>query len=102
MFDIKPIICLEQAKLVPTEKHRGKKPALKRLVEMAAERYKGMRGDCDIWLAHADALEEASVTREKLAQKIGRRPEDIQVMEVGATIAVHTGPGSVCIAMRPN
>lgn len=102
MFDIKPIIHLEAAKLIPTEKHRGKKPALKRLVTMAADRYRGLRGRCEIWLAYADNLNEVMVTREKLAATLDRDVESIKMAEVGATIAVHTGPGSVCIAMSPS
>ena len=102
MLDIKPIINLDNAKLVPTEKHRGKKPALKRLVAMAEEKNRQYNGNCNIWLAYAGNLEEALVTREKLAARTGRNAEEMQLAEVGATISVHTGPGSVCIAMAPN
>ena len=102
MLDIKPIINLDHAKLVPIEKHRGKKPALKRLVTMAAEKCRQFKGNCDIWLAYAGNLDEALITREKLAAQTGKKPEDMQMAEVGATISVHAGPGSVCIAMTPN
>ena len=102
MLDIKPIINLDNAKLVPVEKHRGKKPALKRLVTMAAEKYKQYKGNCSIWLAYAGNKEEALVTRDKLASVIGCKADDMLLAEVGATISVHTGPGSVCIAMAPN
>jgi DegV family protein with EDD domain len=102
MLDIKPIINLDNAKLVPIEKHRGKKPALKRLVTMAEEKYRQLKGNCNIWLAYAGNKDEAMLTREKLAMRIGRKPEEMHLAEVGATISVHTGPGSVCIAMSPN
>lgn len=101
MLDIKPIIQLERARLVPKEKMRGKKPALKRLVEMAESQYRKLSGACHIWLAYADNVGEALETRERLADRIQRRPEDIQMVEVGATISVHTGPGAVCIGMSP-
>jgi len=102
MLDIKPIINLDNAKLVPVEKHRGKKPALKRLVTMAEEKYRQFKGNCSIWLAYAGNLDEALLTREKLAERLGRKAEEMQLAEVGATISVHAGPGSVCIAMTPN
>ncbi|MFH1981460.1 MAG: DegV family protein [Pseudomonadota bacterium] len=102
MLDIKPIIHLNEAKLIPMEKHRGKKPALKRLVSMAADRCLELKGKCDIWLAYADNLSEVMLTREKLAAAVGRNVDAIKMVEVGATIAVHTGPGSVCIAMTPS
>jgi len=101
MLDIKPIINLDNAKLVPIERHRGKKPALKRLVTMAAEEYRQLKGNCNIWLAYAGNLDEALLTREKLAERLGRKAEEMQLAEVGATISVHAGPGSVCIAMSP-
>ena len=101
MLDIKPIINLQGAKLIPTERHRGKKPALKRLVEMAEEQYQRFKGDCDIWLAHAECLEEVTFTREKIAVRLAIPPQEIQIIEIGATISVHAGPGSICLAMLP-
>jgi len=101
MLDIKPIIRLENAKLIPKDRMRGKKPALKRLVDMAASQYRKLDGNCDIWVAYNDNLDEAMVTRERLADRLARRPDDIYLAEVGATISVHTGPGAVCIAMSP-
>lgn len=102
MLDIKPIINLQNARLVPTEKHRGKKPALKRLVELVEEQNERLKGNCDVWVAHADCLEEAAFTREKLAVRLGKQPQDIEMVEIGATISVHAGPGSICVAVLPN
>jgi len=101
MLDIKPIIRLENAQLIPTDRMRGKKPALKRLVDMAETQYRKLDGNCDIWVAYNDNLDEAMVTRDRLANRLARRAEDIHLAEVGATISVHTGPGAVCIAMSP-
>jgi len=102
MLDIKPIIGLEGAKLIPMEKHRGKKPAMKRLVEMAEAANEKFKGDCDFCAAYSDNLEEVMFTRDRLAERTGRMAEDINLVQVGATISVHTGPGSVCLAMLPN
>ena len=102
MLDIKPIIQLKDSKLVPIERHRGKKPALKRLVELAEENFRRLEGRCEIWIAYAGNLREAMVTREKLAARIDRPVEEIKLVEIGATIAVHAGPGSVAIAMVPD
>lgn len=101
MLDIKPIIRLENAELIPKDRMRGKKPALKRLVDMAEIQYRKLDGNCDIWLAYADNLEEAMVTRDHLAERLSHKANDIYLAEVGATISVHTGPGAVCIAMSP-
>jgi len=101
MLDIKPIIRLENAKLIPKDRMRGKKPALKRLVDMAESQYRKLDGNCDIWVAYADNLEEAMATRDHLANRLAKQAKDIYLAEVGATISVHTGPGAVCIAMSP-
>ena len=101
MLNIKPIIRLKDARFVPRAKMRGKKPALKRLVGMAAERYRRLNGQCDVWLAYIDNLDEAMTTREKLAPRLSCPIERINLAEVGATISVHTGPGAICIAMSP-
>jgi len=101
MLDIKPIIRLEDAKLIPKDRMRGKKPALKRLIDIAESQYRQLSGGYDIWVAYADNLEEALATRDRLADRLKRRAEDILMAEVGATISVHTGPGAVCIAMSP-
>lgn len=101
VLDIKPIIGLEGAKLIPLEKHRGKKPAMKRLVELAAEANEKYKGACDFCVAFSDNLDEVLLTREKLANRIGKKVEEINVVQVGATISVHSGPGSLCLAMVP-
>ena len=101
MLDIKPIIRLENARLIPKDRMRGKKPALKRLVDMAETQYRRLDGNCDIWMAYNDNLEEAMVTRDRLAERLAQQAKDIYMAQVGATISVHTGPGSVCIAMTP-
>ena len=54
-----------------------------------------------IWVAYNDNLEEAMVTRDRLAERLAQQAKDIYMAQVGATISVHTGPGSVCIAMTP-
>lgn len=101
MLNIKPIITLEDARLVPREKHRGKKHALKRMVELAEENFRRMQGNCHLWIAYAGNLSEVMLTREKLAARIDRSVEEIKLVEIGATIAVHAGPGSVAISMVP-
>lgn len=101
MLDIKPIIGLEDARLVPMEKHRGKKPAMKRLVEIAEEANHQFEGRCDFSAVYTDNYDEVMVTRERLAARIGRNIEDIDFVQVGATASVHTGPGSLGLAMVP-
>ena len=101
MLNIKPIIRLQDARLIPTDKMRCKKPALKKLVGMAAKKYRQRNGQCHVWLAYSDNLEEAMTTRAKLAARLTCPADRINLAEVGATISVHTGPGAICITMSP-
>ncbi len=100
MLSVKPIIQLKNARLEPVERHRGKKQALSHMVSMAEENHQKYR-NCETWMAYAGNLEEAMLTREKLAAAVGQSPETILLAELGASIATHTGPGSVFIAMIP-
>lgn len=100
MLNIKPIIQLREARLEPVERHRGKKTAVSHLVSLAQQNHEKFK-NCEIWMAYADNLEEIMVAREKLAAAIGKPAESILLAEVGATISVHTGPGSLAIAMLP-
>lgn len=101
MLNFKPIIELQNARLEPVERYRGKKPALAHLVSKTQETYQKYDGNCEIWLAYADNLEEVMQMREKLAAAISKPPDSIPLAEVGATIAVHTGPGSAYVSMLP-
>ena len=101
MLNIKPIISLKGARLIPVEKHRGRQSSIKRLIQMASEKYKHYRGKCDIWVAHVDALDDAIFLSEELSVKMGLDLGEIEIVDIGATIAVHAGPGGLCIAMMP-
>jgi DegV family protein with EDD domain len=100
MLDLKPIVTLKDGKLVPLEKHRGTQAAVTKMIQHAVD--KGMVSDVDgrIWVAHADAAGAALHTREILANGLGKDIDEIEVVPVGPTIAAHTGPGSLCLAME--
>ncbi len=101
VLDVKPIIRLQDARLVPVERQRGKKAARLRLLEMSLRQSDALKGRCDIWVAYADNLPEALGFREKLAARCGQPENGIQMVEIGATISVHTGPGAIGVAMAP-
>lgn len=91
----------QNARLIPKGRMRHKKPALKRLVGMNEKQYRKLNGNCDIWMAYVNNLDEALTTREHIAERLTLSANDIPLAEVGATISDHTGPGAVCIAMSP-
>jgi len=98
-LDLKPIISLENGKLIPVKKQRGSKSTMKTIIKMAvnaAEMY-GAQGE--IWIAHADEPENAILIQTEISRSLGKPENEFQVMEVGPTITAHTGPGSLCLAM---
>jgi DegV family protein with EDD domain len=101
MLDVKPIIQLKDARLIPIERQRGKKAARRRLLEMAVKHHQLLKGRADIWVAYADNLQEALRFREQLATMVAQPANRIQMVEIGATISVHTGPGAVGVAAAP-
>jgi DegV family protein with EDD domain len=101
ILNVKPVIVLDKARLVPFEKHRGKKQALKRITLLADEFRQMSGGDFELWLAYAANLDEVIHMREKLAVLFNCGADHIKLVEIGATILVHGGPGCVALAMAP-
>ena len=58
ILHIKPIINVEDGKLVPIEKARGRKKAIKRLVELVGERGKNLENQT-VAISHGDIPDEA-------------------------------------------
>ena len=83
---------------MPKEKHMGRSTAIDRIIQMTTDFYTEGNGGCDIWVAHVDDIEAALSVVARLSRRVDRKPDHFRVVDIGATIAVHSGPGSVCIA----
>ncbi len=87
VFNIKPIITLEEGLLRPIDKVRGKKKALDKMVSMIIER------PTHLSICHINADEEAERLREKLQEK---HPElTIGIETIGPVIGAHLGPKAI-------
>lgn len=96
MLDLKPIITeTKEGKLVSTEKVRGRKQALRVLVDKAMENIDDP-ANADVIILHADAPEDAARVESKLKEKL---PElnKIDTYYVGPVIGAHCGPGTVAV-----
>lgn len=98
-LNVKPVIGLKNGKLVPMGKHKGKESAVEEMVKLALEEYVKFGQSQDIWIAHADALEEAVRMQETMIGLSSDMRSNIRVIEIGPTIAAHTGPGCLCLGM---
>ncbi|MEK4707574.1 DegV family protein [Bacillus sp. FSL R10-2780] len=94
LLNIKPILNVEEGKLVPLEKVRGKKKVLSRIVDIMEERGKDLKGQT-IGMTHGDDLETAEALKALITEKFGC--EVFIVNTIGAAIGAHTGPGVITL-----
>ncbi len=100
---VKPLLQIEDGRVVPRERVRTASRALARLADLAVE----IAGDqpvdvCVSHLANAERAEELATT---LADRLAPGLEGREVMcgELGAVLGAHVGPGmvAVCVSPRP-
>lgn len=91
---IKPILGLEEGTVLPVERVRTWKKALKRMIEVASSRGKLL----DVAVLHTDNLPEA----QKVVDELKSRFPDAhyEIVFAGTTIATYAGPGAVGIMTR--
>ena len=95
LLDIKPIIQVnDNGALEATEKVRGRNKALKRLIDITAERGADLKNQI-IGVAHGDDASTAAFLRGQLEKTYGCK-HFIESF-VGCAIGAHTGPGVVAI-----
>ncbi|MEZ2649030.1 DegV family protein [Bacillus wiedmannii] len=94
LLNIKPILNVEEGKLVPLEKVRGKKKVLSRIVDIMEERGKDLKGQT-IAMTHGDDLETAEALKALITERFGC--EVFIVNTIGAAIGAHTGPGALTL-----
>ncbi|MDO6657561.1 DegV family protein [Anaerobacillus sp. 1_MG-2023] len=94
MLKIKPVLHVEDGKLVPIEKIRGKNKVTKRMVEIMQERGVNLQSQL-IGISHGDDLESAEKLKSAIQDTYGS--EHFVIHEVGATIGSHSGPGTLAL-----
>jgi DegV family protein with EDD domain len=98
---IKPILGLQDGAIVPLERVRTSTRAIARLEDPAVEAAAGSGADSvDVAVHHLDSAERA----EKLAERLRPRVHglaDLSVVELGAVVGAHVGPGTLAIAVSP-
>lgn len=96
---IKPILGLTDGAIVPVERVRTSSRAIARLEDLAVEAAAGA-GRVDVAVHHLDSADRA----DKLAERLGSRVEDLgdlSVVELGAVVGAHVGPGTLAVAVSP-
>ncbi|TWK72821.1 Fatty acid-binding protein [Bacillus paralicheniformis] len=94
LLNIKPLLHVEDGKLVPLEKIRGRKKLLKRMIELMKERGRDLSSQT-IGISHGDDEESASEIKRLIEAEF--HPKDIVVNMIGSVIGAHAGPGTLAI-----
>ncbi|MDQ0153855.1 DegV family protein [Robertmurraya andreesenii] len=92
LLNIKPLLNMDDGKLVPIEKHRGQKKLLRRIIEMMKERGQDLPQQT-VGISHADCFELAQEMKETIKNELN--VENIIISDIGAAIGSHTGPGTI-------
>jgi DegV family protein with EDD domain len=96
LLNIKPVLNIEEGKLVPLEKIRGKNKVLKTMLNIMEDR--AINADLKnqtIGISHGDDLESALKLKEMISEQYGTTNFLINI--IGASIGAHSGPGTLAI-----
>ena len=95
MLGVKPIIHVNnEGKLIPIDKIRGKKQALKALVDKVEEAVGGTKPDY-FMVSHSDCMDDAKYVAALMNERFGI--EDYMIHFIGPVIGSHTGAGTVAL-----
>ncbi len=94
LLKVKPLLHMEDGKLIPLEKIRGTKKVYKRMLEVMDERGMDLKHQT-IAISHGDA----SDTAEHLANMIREKwdVKEIKINMIGSAIGAHAGPGTIAL-----
>jgi DegV family protein with EDD domain len=95
---VKPVLHVQDGRVVPLEKVRTTARALNRLVLRAVEA--AGQGPVSIAVHHLAAAERADKLAAELRDRLPQLRE-LHVSELGAAIGAHVGPGAVGIVVAP-
>ena len=94
MLSIKPVLHVDdEGHLIAMSKERGRKRALKALVDrMETQQF---AQDTPIYIGHGDCLEDAQAVAAMIKERFGR--EVTLINYIGMVIGAHSGPGTVAL-----
>jgi DegV family protein with EDD domain len=95
---VKPVLHVQDGRVVPLEKVRTSARALNRLVQRAVEA--AGQGPVSVAVHHLAAPERAERLAAELRDRLPQLRE-LHVTELGAAIGAHVGPGAVGIGVAP-
>lgn len=94
LLNIKPLLHVEEGKLIPLEKIRGRKKVLKRIIEVMKDRGVNLQNQT-IAISHGDDIDVANEIKALIQEEFS--PKEVYINFVGAVIGAHSGPGTLAI-----
>ncbi|MBI6873576.1 DegV family protein [Clostridium aciditolerans] len=95
LLHIKPILFVDnQGRLIPVEKVKGRKKALKTLVEKLSKKIVNPEEEV-IAISHGDCIEDAEYVRDLILEQY--KVKDVIINNIGPVIGSHTGAGIVAL-----
>lgn len=94
LLNIKPILNIEDGKLVPLEKTRGFKKAIQRMIAIMKERG-GDFTNKTVGISHSN--DEELMHEVKVAIEEALHPKAIETTTIGSAIGAHVGRGTIAI-----
>ncbi|RST75211.1 DegV family protein [Siminovitchia acidinfaciens] len=94
LLNIKPLLHVDEGKLVPLEKIRGKKKLIKRMLDLMEERGADLENQI-IGISHGDDEETALELKRLIEERFGTKKFYIRL--IGAIVASHAGPGTLAV-----
>ncbi|PLT33842.1 DegV family protein [Bacillus sp. V5-8f] len=94
LLNIKPLLHVEEGKLIPLEKIRGKKKLLKRVLELMHERGVDIKTQT-VGISHGDDEETANEWKKAIQEEFGT--SNFVINTIGSAIGAHVGPGTMAV-----
>jgi len=94
LLNLKPILTVDNGKIVAIDKARGMKKALKRIVEIMQEQGVDIKNQ-KVKIGHADNQENLREFEDVIEEAYGKH--EVEEFEIGCVIGVYCGPGTVVI-----
>ncbi len=97
MMSIKPVLHVDhEGHLIPLFKARGRKKAIKGLVDHYEEKIRGYEQPYDVvMVGHSDCAEELEEVKAEIEKRFGKKT--FIENYIGPTIGAHTGPGTLTL-----
>ncbi|UPK73694.1 DegV family protein [Nocardioidaceae bacterium SCSIO 66511] len=96
---MKPLLSIDDGRIGPLEKVRTSARALNRLQELAVTYARRTGGTFDVAVQHLAAEDRANDVAEALQEELDL--DQVRVLEVGAAVGAHVGPGMVAVVVAP-